>query len=216
MHDLKIRKLVVAALGIAFAATSAVQAQSKPVDSKSPAQMKKTPATTGDSTSGKKPTTQGKPTVAQDKPTTTPGATSTPATSAGNIVEVAASDKQFGTLVSAVKSAGLVEVLSGAGPFTVFAPTDEAFAKIPKATLQKLADPKNKAELQKVLKLHVVSGSAMAADIKTGKVGALNIVASSGKVQVNGANVVKADIKASNGVIHAIDKVLIPTDLKLK
>jgi uncharacterized surface protein with fasciclin (FAS1) repeats len=215
MNDLKIRKLVVAALGIVFAATSAVHAQSKPVDSKSPVQMKKTPAAAGASTSGKKPTTQGKPTVAQDKPTPSPSATETPAT-AGNIVEVAAGAPEFSTLVSAVKAAGLVEALSGKGPFTVFAPTDEAFAKIPKATLTKLADPKNKAELQKVLKLHVVSGSVMAADIKTGKVGGLTIVANKGKVKVNGANVVKADIKASNGVIHAIDTVLLPTDLKLK
>jgi uncharacterized surface protein with fasciclin (FAS1) repeats len=212
MLDLKVRKLVVAALGITIAATSAVTAQSKPVE-KSPVQIK-TPAATGDSTaapSGKKPTTQGKPVVSQDKPATT-----TPATTGSTIVEVAAEDKQFSTLVSAVKAADLAEVLSGSGPFTVFAPTDEAFAKIPAATLKKLAAPENKAELQKVLKLHVVSGSVMAADIKTGKVGKLNIVANKGKVKVNTANVIKADIKASNGVIHAIDTVLLPTDLKLK
>jgi uncharacterized surface protein with fasciclin (FAS1) repeats len=213
MNNLKLRNAVVAALTVALAA-GAVHAQSKPV--------KKTPAAAGATTaapSGKKPT-QGKPTVAQDKPTPSPSATSTPETgtpaAAGNIIEVAAGAPEFSTLVSAIKAAGLVEALSGKGPFTVFAPTDEAFAKIPKATLTKLANPTNKAELQKVLKLHVVAGSVMAADIKTGKVGALNIVANKGKVKVNGANVVKADIKASNGVIHAIDTVLIPTGLKLK
>jgi uncharacterized surface protein with fasciclin (FAS1) repeats len=220
MNDLKLRKAVVAALAVAFAAAGAVHAQAKPVDSKSPVQTKKTPAAAGGTTSAQKPTTQGKPATAQDKPTPTTSTPATPTTgtpsAGGTIVDVATGDSQFGTLVSAIKAAGLAEALSGEGPFTVFAPTDAAFAKIPKATLEKLASPANKAELQKLLKLHVVSGSVMAAQIKSGKVGALNIVANNGKVKVNGANVVKADIKASNGVIHAIDAVLMPTDLKLK
>jgi uncharacterized surface protein with fasciclin (FAS1) repeats len=217
MNDLKLRNIAVAAIGVALAVASfgAVQAQSKPADIKSPVQLKQqtlvlnAPATP----SKPKPAAQSTPTPS---PTTTPGATATP-----NIVELAASSSQFTKLVAAVKSAGLAEALSAEGPYTLFAPNDKAFAKVPKATLDKLLKPANKAELQKVLKYHVIAGAVMAADVKSGKVdtaegSSLKLVAAKGVVTVNGAKVIKADNKASNGVVHVIDTVLIPPTLKLK
>ena len=118
----------------------------------------------------------------------------------------------FSTLVTAVKAAGLVETLKGAGPFTVFAPTDEAFAKVPKATLEGLLA--DKAALTKVLTYHVVAGKVMAADVKAGHVKTVQgtdlAMATEGGVTVNGAKVVAADVAASNGVIHAVDTVLMP------
>jgi transforming growth factor-beta-induced protein len=138
--------------------------------------------------------------------------------SAGTIVEVAASNPSVSTLVTAVKAAGLVETLSGKGPFTVFAPTNEAFAALPKGTLEKLLKPENRDALQKVLTYHVVSGDLMAKDLRSGKVATVegNSVAvrvDSHGVSVNGSNVVKADVDTSNGVIHVIDRVLLPPGL---
>ena len=131
---------------------------------------------------------------------------------AQDIVDTAVKAGNFKTLVAAVQAAGLVDTLKGPGPFTVFAPTDEAFAKIPKATLDGLLA--DKAALTKVLTYHVVPGKLMAADVKAGKVktvqGADLTVTTMGGVQVNGANVVKADIVADNGVIHVIDTVVMP------
>ena len=131
---------------------------------------------------------------------------------AADIVDTAVSAGNFKTLVTALKAAGLVDTLKGPGPFTVFAPTDEAFAKIPKADLDKLLA--NKADLKSVLTYHVVSGKVMAADIKPGKVksvqGAQLTVDTKGGVMVNNAKVVVADVAADNGVIHAIDTVLMP------
>ena len=130
-----------------------------------------------------------------------------------NIVETAIGAGQFNTLVAAVKAAGLVETLSGKGPFTVFAPNDAAFAKIPKATLDGLL--KDKAKLTAVLTYHVVSGKVMAKDVmkmksaKTLQGGSLTIDTSDG-VKVNGAKVIQADIEVSNGVCHVIDTVLMP------
>jgi uncharacterized surface protein with fasciclin (FAS1) repeats len=131
------------------------------------------------------------------------------------IVGVAAEAGQFKTLVAAVKAAGLVDTLNGAGPFTVFAPTDEAFAKLPAGTVEDLLKPENKEKLQAVLTYHVVPGKIMAADVKTSNVKTVNgkdaaVKAAGGNVTVGGAKVVKADIAASNGVIHVIDTVLIP------
>ena len=130
-----------------------------------------------------------------------------------DIVDTASSADDFTTLVTAVKAAGLVDTLKGEGPFTVFAPTDEAFAKIPKDTLDSLLA--DKEALTQVLTYHVVPGKVMAADV-TGLTGAqtvqgdnLKIDTSSG-VKVDGANVVATDIEASNGVIHVIDTVLMP------
>jgi uncharacterized surface protein with fasciclin (FAS1) repeats len=130
-----------------------------------------------------------------------------------DIVAVATSAGSFKTLVQALEVAGLTDTLKGAGPFTVFAPTDAAFAKIPKADLDALLA--DKAKLARVLTYHVVPGKVMAADVtklssaKTVEGGALTIDASSG-VKVDGANVVQTDIAASNGVIHVIDTVMLP------
>lgn len=132
---------------------------------------------------------------------------------AADIVDTAVGAGSFKTLVTAVKAAGLVDTLKGPGPFTVFAPTDEAFAKLPKDKLDALL--KDKAALTKVLTYHVVPGKVMAADVKPGMVKtvegqSLTLATAGGGVQVNGAKVVKADVPASNGVIHAIDTVVLP------
>ncbi|AMM26506.1 fasciclin domain-containing protein [Variovorax sp. PAMC 28711] len=131
---------------------------------------------------------------------------------AQDIVDTAVKAGNFKTLVTAVQAAGLVDTLKGPGPFTVFAPTDAAFAKVPKAQLDALLA--DKAMLTKVLTYHVVSGAVMAKDVKPGMVktveGGSLTLATSGGVTVNGAKVVAADVKASNGVIHAIDTVLMP------
>ena len=131
------------------------------------------------------------------------------------IVGVAAGAGQFNTLVAAVKAAGLVETLNGKGPFTVFAPTDEAFAKLPAGTVENLLKPENKEKLVAVLTYHVLPGKLMAANVTTTNAKTVNgkklaIKVDDGKVNVGGANVVKTDIAASNGVIHVIDAVLIP------
>ncbi len=133
---------------------------------------------------------------------------------AGTVVEIAAGNKDFSTLVAAVKAAGLVETLSGDGPFTVFAPTNEAFEKLPKGTVEDLLKPENKEKLTAILTYHVVAGKVMAADVKAGKVktvqgGELEI-GTKGGVTVNGAKVVKTDIVGKNGVIHVIDSVVLP------
>lgn len=135
-----------------------------------------------------------------------------------NIVETAIDAGSFNTLVAAVKAADLVKTLSSPGPFTVFAPTDEAFAKLPAGTIDTLL--KDKAKLTSILTYHVVSGKVMADDVKTLSSAVtvqgqdLNIDAKRWhlhrNVKVNGANVIKTDIECSNGVIHVIDKVLMP------
>lgn len=134
------------------------------------------------------------------------------------IVEVAAGNKDFSTLVAAVKAAGLVETLSGKGPFTVLAPTNEAFAKLPKGTVETLLKPENKAKLVAILTYHVVPAKAMAADVvklekaKTVQGQEVKIVANTDGVKINDAKVVKTDIECKNGVIHVIDTVLMPKD----
>jgi uncharacterized surface protein with fasciclin (FAS1) repeats len=130
-----------------------------------------------------------------------------------DIIDTAKSAGSFTTLVTAIQKAGLVETLRGKGPFTVFAPTDEAFAKIPKEQLDALLA--DKAMLTKVLTYHVIAGKVMAADVKAGSAKSvagnnLTIATDNGGVQVDKANVVKTDIAASNGVIHVIDSVMIP------
>lgn len=136
-----------------------------------------------------------------------------PMAAKSDIVDTAVAAGQFNTLAKALTAAGLIDTLKGAGPFTVFAPTDAAFAKIPADTLNALLA--DKAGLTKVLTYHVVPGTVMAADVKTGAVKtvqgqALNVVASSSGVTVNDANVIKTDIVAKNGVIHVIDTVVMP------
>jgi uncharacterized surface protein with fasciclin (FAS1) repeats len=131
-----------------------------------------------------------------------------------NIVEVAISAGSFNTLVAAVQAAGLVETLSGEGPFTVFAPTDEAFALIPEADLNALLA--DKEALTAVLTYHVVAGKVYAKDVvnltsaQTVNGKSVEIVVKDGKVMIDGANVVTTDIEASNGVIHVIDRVILP------
>lgn len=131
---------------------------------------------------------------------------------AADIVDTAVAAGNFKTLVTALKEAGLVDTLKGPGPFTVFAPTDEAFAKIPKADLDKLLA--NKKKLKSVLTYHVVPGKVMSADIKPGKVKTVQgdrvTLSTKGGVMVDKAKVVAADVAADNGVIHAIDTVLMP------
>ena len=137
-------------------------------------------------------------------------------TTVGTIVDVAAGDGSFSTLVAAVTAADLVETLSGEGPFTVFAPTDEAFAALPAGVLDALLLPENKAVLAQILTYHVVSGKIMAADVTAGDVATVegqNIKVATPEaegVTVNGAAVVVADVPASNGVIHAINAVILP------
>ena len=132
-----------------------------------------------------------------------------------DIIDNAVNSKDHTTLVAAVKAAGLVETLKGTGPFTVFAPTDEAFAKLPKGTVEDLLKPENKEKLASILTYHVVPGKVMAADVKSGNVKTVNgkevaVKVDGDTVMVGKAKVVKADVAASNGVIHVIDTVLLP------
>ena len=133
-----------------------------------------------------------------------------------NIVENAAGSNDHTTLVAAVKAAGLAETLSSAGPFTVFAPTNEAFNALPAGTVDNLLKPEMKKDLTKVLTYHVVAGKMMAADLKDGQKlktvegGELTVSVKDGKVMINGANVTIADVVSSNGVTHVIDAVLMP------
>ena len=133
-----------------------------------------------------------------------------------DIVDTAVGAGSFKTLVAAVKAAGLVETLKGEGPFTVFAPTDEAFAKLPKGTVEDLLKPENKKKLVAVLTYHVVPGKVMAKDVvglkeaKTVQGSSAKITVADGKVKIDAANVVKTDIETSNGVIHVIDSVILP------
>ena len=133
-----------------------------------------------------------------------------------DIVQTAVSNGSFNTLVTAVKAAGLVDTLKGPGPFTVFAPTDDAFAKLPSGTLENLLKPENKKQLVAILTYHVVPGKVMSKDIagkrteaKSVEGEAVSIDATNG-VKVDNAKVVKADVEASNGVIHVIDTVIMP------
>ena len=139
-------------------------------------------------------------------------AASSIAVQAKDIVDTAVAAGQFNTLATALKAAGLIDTLKGKGPFTVFAPTDEAFAKVPKADLDALL--KDKAKLTAVLTYHVLPGKVMAKDVAAGKVktvqGSELTITTSGGVMVDKAKVVKTDIVADNGVIHVIDSVVLP------
>ena len=182
-------------------------------------------------TPGAEPTTPSAQPSPQTEPTTpapSPGtAPTTPAPAPGaaqpsneNVVALAASNDSFKTLTAALKAAGLTQTLSGKGPFTIFAPTDAAFAALPQDALQELLKPENKDILVKILSYHVVPGNVTSGDIKSGEVktveGApVNVQVDSAKAVTlnNEAKVVQPDLKASNGVIHAIDKVMLPPDL---
>jgi uncharacterized surface protein with fasciclin (FAS1) repeats len=145
-----------------------------------------------------------------------PMAASTHRSHSKDIVDTAVSAGSFKTLAAALKAAGLVDTLKGEGPFTVFAPTDEAFAKLPAGTLESLLKPENKARLAAILTYHVVPGKLSAKDVvklseaKTVQGSTATIKVKGGKVTVDGANVLKTDIRCANGVIHVIDAVILP------
>ena len=134
------------------------------------------------------------------------------------VVENAAANADFSTLVAAVKAAGLVETLSGSGPFTVFAPTNAAFEKLPEGTVEDLLKPENKGKLVQILTYHVVPGKVMAKDVvslkkaSTVEGSAVAIAVNSGVVTIDNAQVIKTDINSKNGVIHVIDTVLLPKE----
>ena len=135
-----------------------------------------------------------------------------------DIVDTAVAAGSFKTLAAALQAAGLVDTLKGKGPFTVFAPTDDAFAKLPAGTVESLLKPENKAKLQRILTYHVVAGKVMAADVvkvtsaKAVSGDTITVSATGGRVKVDAANVVKTDIAATNGVIHVIDAVILPKE----
>jgi uncharacterized surface protein with fasciclin (FAS1) repeats len=149
--------------------------------------------------------------------TTVAMSTTTEAAAPGTIVEVAQANPDFSTLVAAITAADLADALSGDGPFTVFAPTNAAFAALPAGLLDKLLLPKNKAILAKILTYHVVEAEVMAADVTAGDVttleGSTFTITTMGGVKVNTANVTSTDVPASNGVIHVIDAVLVPASV---
>jgi len=133
-----------------------------------------------------------------------------------DVVDTAVANGSFKTLAAALEAAGLVETLKGAGPFTVFAPTDAAFAKLPAGTVENLLKPENKDQLRRVLTYHVVSGKVGSADVtkmrsaKAVSGDTISVAVKDGKVMINNATVVTADVGASNGVIHVIDTVILP------
>ncbi|MEN2280541.1 fasciclin domain-containing protein [Algoriphagus sp. SE2] len=133
-----------------------------------------------------------------------------------DIVDLAVSQDFLTTLVAAVKAGDLVDVLKGEGPFTVFAPTNEAFAKLPAGTVETLLKPENKAQLVKILTYHVVPGKVMSTDLKNGQMAktvegsSIKVTLKDGKAMINNATVTAADIEADNGVVHVIDTVIMP------
>ncbi len=153
------------------------------------------------------------PVSAQEKTVMVGGAAMFPSK---NIIQNAVNSKDHTTLVAAVKAAGLVETLEGKGPFTVFAPTNAAFGKLPAGTVDTLVKPENKATLTKILTYHVVPGKVMAADVvklreaRTVNGKMLHVKVNGSNVMINDANVTATDIAASNGVIHVIDSVVLP------
>ncbi len=164
------------------------------------------------------------PTETTPTPTPTPEGTEKPSTKPSdrsdtnkNIVAVAEANGSFKTLTKALKAAGLTETLQGKGPFTVFAPTDAAFAELPQDALKDLMKPENKEVLVKILTYHVVQGQVLSTDLKAGEVKSVQggpiSVKLDGGVTVNDAKVLQPDVKASNGVIHVINKVILPPDL---
>ncbi len=133
-----------------------------------------------------------------------------------DIVTLAVGNENLSTLVAAVKAAGLVETLQGDGPFTVFAPTNEAFAALPEGTLDNLLKPENKDQLTAILTYHVVGAKVLSTDLKNGQKAetvngaSINVKLAGGKAMINDATVAAADVMASNGVVHVIDKVILP------
>jgi uncharacterized surface protein with fasciclin (FAS1) repeats len=193
---------------------SSTEAQA-PAEAKSPAEAE-SPATTQAPAATQAPTEAQAPTEtpAPVERTQAPTAPNVAAAS-GTIFDVASSSDTFKTLVSALTEAELAEVLKGAGPFTVFAPTDAAFAELPAGTVEELLKPENRETLVKILKYHVVSGAYPASSLTAGQVTTIEgqpvtVAISEGKVKVNDSTVIQSDITATNGVIHAIDQVMLP------
>lgn len=159
---------------------------------------------------------EGTETSTDTAATETTAVVDTPAAAPATVVDIAVGSPDHSTLVAAVKAAGLVETLSGAGPFTVFAPTNAAFAALPAGTVDNLLKPENKADLTGILTYHVVPGSLKAADLtdgqklKTVNGAELTVSVKDGKVMIDGANVTAADLTAGNGVVHVLDAVVMP------
>lgn len=206
------QRSIASALGLAIASTSVLsstitQAQDSTTTPK---------PTTAAPVSKPKPQQKKAPATGTEEMTPSSSPTKTkPAKKMKTIVDLAAKNKSFKTLVAALKAAELVDTLAEEGPYTVFAPTDAAFAALPKGTLKNLLKPENKGKLQEILKYHVISGAVTSKMIKPGQVETLEgskitLKVKGKRVMVNNANVVQADMKASNGVIHAIDRVLMP------
>ena len=151
--------------------------------------------------------------------TTDTTAPETTAAALGSVVEVAAASGSFSTLVAAIQVSGLAGTLSEGGPFTVFAPSEEAFAALPAGLLEKLLKPENKAVLAQILTYHVVSGKVLSSEVKDGAVASVEgselTFSTTGGVMVNDAKVITPDVQASNGVIHVIDKVLLPAGVDI-
>lgn len=136
-----------------------------------------------------------------------------------DIVDLAAGNDNLKTLVAAVKAGGLVDVLKSDGPFTVFAPTDQAFAALPEGTLESLLKPENKDQLASILKYHVVAGKVKSSDLSNGQKAAtvqgekVGVSIKNGKVKIDDAQVIMADVEAKNGIVHVIDKVILPPSM---
>ena len=168
-------------------------------------------ALAGCSSSSDSTAASASPTMAASEAAAAPAA-------AGDIIDIASTTKGFSTLAAAVTAAGLVDTLKGTGPFTVFAPTDAAFAALPAGILDALLLPENRDALIKILKYHVVAGAVMTGDITDGQVATLEgqkvtLSTDNGNYYVEAGTVVQADVVGSNGVIHAIDVVLLPPDV---
>lgn len=161
------------------------------------------------------PTMRTQPQVQPKPMTPSASPTKTSTAASGNVVDVAAANGSFKTLTAALKAAGLDKALASEGPFTIFAPTDEAFAALPEGTVEELLKPENRDTLIAILTYHVVPGENTSKTLKSGEAetlegAAVEVKVSPSGVMVNDANVVKADIPASNGVIHVLDKVIMP------
>lgn len=161
------------------------------------------------------------PTTEEETTATEPTTEEPAPTDTGTIVEVASGDESFSTLVQAIEAAGLAETLSSEGPYTVFAPTNDAFEALPEGTLDQLLQPENQETLTQILAYHVLPQEVPAADVAPGDVDTVAgapitiTVDDAGNVMVNEATVTQTDVEASNGVIHAIDQVLLPPDVQL-
>jgi uncharacterized surface protein with fasciclin (FAS1) repeats len=212
------QKSIAATLGLAIVSTGlfvgiSSQAQNgAPIPSASPAPTASPTTPAGGMMTKPATTTPG---GAMTKPANGMSKPATAAPAGKTIVDIAAKSKSFTTLVAALKAADLVDTLAGEGPYTVFAPTNAAFAKLPKGTVANLLKPENKEQLKKILTYHVVSGAVTSKMLKSGEVDSvegskITVKISGKKVMVNKAKVILADVKASNGVIHAIDTVIMP------